>query len=100
MVGIELGRVGVTRRAYSLAFRLRGGFTIPPWPRFPRPPYNAGRPNFSGPVWSLGISSVGLPIRREVQARVRIRPDREWFAHRLVPSHTYGSGRLCVRPPR
>jgi hypothetical protein len=31
-------------------FRLRGGFTIPPWPRFPRPPYNAGRPDFPGPV--------------------------------------------------
>ena len=38
--------------------------------------------------------------RREVQALVRIRADREWFAHSLVPSHTYGSGRLCVRPPR
>ena len=31
-------------------FRLRGGFTIPPWPRFPRPPYNAGLPDFPGPV--------------------------------------------------
>jgi hypothetical protein len=33
-----------------LLFRLQGGFTIPPWRRFPKPPYNAGRPNFSGPV--------------------------------------------------
>src|SRR6267378_698825 len=31
-------------------FGLRGGFTIPPWLRFLRPPYNAGRPSFSGPV--------------------------------------------------
>lgn len=37
-----------------LLFRLQGGFTIPPWRRFPKPPYNAGRPNFSGPVSSLG----------------------------------------------
>src|ERR1700732_3024052 len=33
-----------------LPFRLQGGFTIPPWLRFTRPPYNAGRPSFSGPV--------------------------------------------------
>ncbi len=33
-----------------LLFRWQGGFTIPPWRRFPKPPYNAGRPNFSGPV--------------------------------------------------
>lgn len=33
-----------------LLFRLQGGFTIPPWRRFPKPPYNAGRPSFSGPV--------------------------------------------------
>src|SRR6266550_4733270 len=26
---------------------MRGGCTIPPWPRFPRPPDNPGRPNFS-----------------------------------------------------
>ena len=31
-------------------FRLRGGFTVPPWLRFPRPPYNPGRPDFPGPV--------------------------------------------------
>ncbi len=28
-------------------FGMRGGCTIPPWPRFPRPPDNPGRPNFS-----------------------------------------------------
>ena len=31
-------------------FRLRDGFTISPTPRFPRPPYNAGRRDFPGPV--------------------------------------------------
>jgi len=30
---------------------------------------------------------VSLPIRREVQALVRIRPDCGWFARSLVPSH-------------
>ena len=43
---------------------------------------------------------MSLPIRREVQALVHIRPDCEWFALSLVPSHAYGSCRLCVRPPR
>jgi hypothetical protein len=31
-------------------FRLRGGFTISPTPRSPRPPYNAVRPDFPGTV--------------------------------------------------
>src|ERR1017187_1829746 len=35
---------------------------------------------------SLGISSVSLPCRSEVQALVRIRPAGEWFALSLVPS--------------
>jgi hypothetical protein len=48
----------------------------------------------------LASRPLSLPIRHEVQALVRIRPKREWFAHSLVPSHTYGSCRLCVRPPR
>src|SRR5260370_42179053 len=55
-------------------FRLRGGFTIPPWPRFPRPPYNAGRPDFPGPVSSLGLSSMGLPSLAGVEALVHIHP--------------------------
>jgi hypothetical protein len=42
-------------------FRLRGGFTIPPSSRFPRPPYNPGQPVFPGPVRNLGLSSMGLP---------------------------------------
>jgi hypothetical protein len=43
---------------------------------------------------------VSLPIRHEVQALVRIRPDCEWFALGLVPAHASGLYRLCVRPPR
>ena len=49
---------------------------------------------------ALAVSSVSLPLRHEVQALVRIRPNVEGFAHRLGSSHAYGSGRLCVRPPR
>ena len=30
---------------------------------------------------------MSLPLRCEVQALVRIRPNCEWFAHSLVPSH-------------
>ena len=43
-------------------FRSRGGFTISPASRFPRPPYDPGRPSFSGPVRNLGLSSMSLPI--------------------------------------
>ena len=48
VVGIELGRAGVQVEGYHpRPFGMRGGCTIPPWPRFPRPPDNPGRPNFS-----------------------------------------------------
>src|SRR5262249_3124055 len=50
----------------------RGGFTIPPGPRFPKPPYHAGRPDFPGPVGSLGLSMVSLPIRNRV---------KRWYAY-------------------
>jgi hypothetical protein len=33
-----------------LLFRLQDGFTVPPWLRFPWPPYNPGQPDFPGPV--------------------------------------------------
>ena len=36
---------------------------------------------------ALASRSGSLPIRHEVQALVRIRPDCEWFALSLVPSH-------------
>src|SRR5262249_47408737 len=35
----------------------------------------AGRPDFPGPVGSLGLSMVSLPIRDKGQALVRIRPN-------------------------
>jgi hypothetical protein len=53
-------RLGQNSDAFALGggltlspFRLRGGFTIPPWPRFPRPPYHARRPNFPHQSWHL-----------------------------------------------
>src|SRR5215469_13033234 len=70
MVGIELGHRAVGGGFPISPFRLRDGFTIPPGPRFPRPPYHAGRPNFRGPVGSLGLPWVSLPIRNEAQALV------------------------------
>jgi len=45
---------------------LRDGFTVPPWLRFPRPPYNPGRPDLPGPVGNPGISSVDVPCFSKV----------------------------------
>ena len=39
----------------SPLFRLGGGFTVPPWPRFPRPPYDPGRSDFPSPVLTLAF---------------------------------------------
>ena len=51
VVGIELGRASLKVEGFRpRPFGLRDGVTIPPRLRLPRPPYNAGRPNFSGPV--------------------------------------------------
>jgi hypothetical protein len=36
---------------------------------------------------ALASPPRAFPFRSEVQALVRIRPDYEWFAHSLVPSH-------------
>jgi hypothetical protein len=43
---------------------------------------------------------VSLPIRREVQALVRIRPDCRVVCPQLSASSGVGLCRLCVRPPR
>jgi hypothetical protein len=80
-------------------FRLRGGFTVPPWSRFPWPPDNPGRPVFPGPVRDLGLTSMSLPICREVQALVRIRLGSEWFAHGLVPYPRTGYARFYQAEP-
>ncbi len=62
LVGIELGRADCQVEGYqSRPFGVRGGFTVPPWSRFLRPPYNPGQPGFPGPVRNLGLSSMGLP---------------------------------------
>ena len=53
---------------------MRSGFTVPPWLRFRRPPYNPGRPDFPWSGLKPWLSSVSLPIVGEVQALVRIRP--------------------------
>src|SRR5712691_8477902 len=44
-----------------LLFRLQDGFTVPPWLRFPWPPYNAGRPDFPWSGLKPWLSSVDLP---------------------------------------
>jgi hypothetical protein len=55
---------------------------------------------------ALAVSSVSLPLRHEVQALVRIRPDAEGFAHSLGSSPAYGirsalspTTALKVEPP-
>jgi len=47
---------------------LQDGFTVPPWLRFPRPPYNPGRPDFPGPVWNLGFLPWAFPGSRGLNA--------------------------------
>src|SRR5215472_13820833 len=88
MVGIEVGRAHCRRRLPVSPFRLRGGFTIPPWPRFPKPPYHAGRPDFPGPVGSLGLSLVNLPNPRRGSSAGSHTPRLGWFTHHFVPSPT------------
>jgi hypothetical protein len=86
-------------------FGLRGGFTIPPGLRFPRPPYNAGRPDFpwSGlkpwhfihePSPSSRGSSAGAhtPRRRLVCSWLRPWP---WL--RLICSVLSSRTRACRR---
>src|SRR5580692_11896774 len=53
---------------------MRDGISFPPWPRFRRPPYDPGRPDFPRSGWKPWLSSVSLPGGGEVQALVRIRP--------------------------
>jgi transposase len=48
--GIEMERAAVGGGLPTSLFRLQGGFTIPPWRRFSKPPYNAVRPHFAGTV--------------------------------------------------
>ena len=47
---------------------------MPPWRRFPKPPYIAGWPNFSGPVSSLGhfVDEPSFPFATKL---------KRWFAY-------------------
>src|SRR5215470_9802114 len=53
-----------------------------------------------GPVGSLGLSRVSLPLRDEGQALVRIPPKHARFAHLFVSSLASAYSRLSVRAPR
>ncbi len=50
MVGIELGRVCGRQRATTLALSVARWVHNSAMATFSEAPYNAGRPNFSGPV--------------------------------------------------
>ena len=86
----------------------RGGFNyyggheraFPQWLRFSKAPYNAGRPSFPGPVLSLGLSSVSLPLHREVLSAGSRTPRLSVVCSQLSALSCVGLSRLCVRPPR
>ena len=42
---------------------MSGGFTVPPWPRFQRPPYDPGRSVFPSPVLTLAFPLWACPRR-------------------------------------
>jgi len=64
VVGIDLGRSGVQVEGYHpRPFGMRGGCTVPPWPRFPRPPDNPGRPNFSSNMFLRTYDAVKPAVR-------------------------------------
>ena len=50
MVGIELRRAGCRWRVTKPALSIASWVLISTMATFSRPPYNAGRPNFPGPV--------------------------------------------------
>jgi hypothetical protein len=55
LVGIELRRACCRWRVTSLALSIARWDLISTMPRFRRPPYKAGRPNFSGPIGSPAL---------------------------------------------
>src|SRR5215472_15191726 len=105
MVGIELGRVHCRRRVTSLALSVARWVHNSTMATFSEAPFHSGRPNFPGPVGSLGLSMVSLPIRNEGQALVRIRPDAHGLLttschllRRLFPALGPGTA-LTLAPP-
>src|SRR5215813_2234340 len=66
-------------------FRLRGGFTIPTWPRFPKPPYHTGRTEFLRSGWKSWPFD-GEPSRpRRGSSAGSHTPRHAWFTHFFVP---------------
>src|SRR5262245_66593004 len=53
-------------------FRLRSGFTVPPWPRFPRPPCDPGWSDFPNPVLTLAVAHKTFPIAAEFKCSVHV----------------------------
>src|SRR5262249_54108098 len=53
-------------------FRLRSGFTVPPWPRFPRPPCDPGWSDFPNLVLTLAIAHKTFPIAAEFKCSVHM----------------------------
>src|SRR5437667_3779231 len=78
---------------------MRGGISFPPWPRFRRPPYNPGRPDFPWSGLKPWLSSVSLPIVGEVQALVRIRPSSVVYPRPRVQASIGVTPVLSSRPP-
>src|SRR5262249_21150178 len=61
-------RAGARRRCRGFPappFRLRSGFPVQPWPRFPRPPCDPGWSDFPNPVLTLA-THTNLPDGRRV----------------------------------
>src|SRR5215467_9785265 len=92
-------RAHCRRRVTSLALSVARWVHNSAMATFPEAPLSCGRPDFPGPVGSLGLSMVSLPLRDEGQALVRIRPNTHgWLTSSC---HSYvGLPRLCVRAPR
>jgi len=51
---------------------LRSGFTVPPWPRFPRPPCDPGWSDFPNPVLTLAVAHKTFPIAAEFKCSVHV----------------------------
>ena len=104
LVGIELGCACCRRRVTSLALSVARWVRNSAMATFSEAPLS-GRPNFSGPVGSLGLSLVSLPIHDEGQALVRIRPGTHGLfttschlLRRLIPALCPGTERTMAPP--
>ena len=71
-VGIELGAPTLDGGFPAPPFRLRSGFTVPPWPRFPRPPCDPGWSDFPNPVLTLAVAHKTFPIAAEFKCSVHV----------------------------